>query len=76
MPEGLPDWGLTPRSHPGLGWTPWGWEALPGQMLNPPTQYFPAQALALGDEGQPPPSPAPKQGWEDSGQQPSCISFP
>ena len=59
MPEGLPDWGLTPRSHPGLGWTPWGWEALPGQMLNPPTQYFPAQDLALGDEGQPPPSPAP-----------------
>lgn len=57
MPEGLPDWGLTLRSHPGLGWTPWGWaRALPGQMVNPPTQYFPAQALALGDEGQPPSS--------------------
>lgn len=27
-PEGLPDSGLTPRSHPGLGWTPWGWARL------------------------------------------------
>ena len=51
-------------------------QALPGQMLSPPTQYFPAQALALGAGGQLPPSPAPKLGWEVSGQQPSCTSFP
>lgn len=51
-------------------------QALPGQMLSPPTQYFPAQALVLGAGRQLPPSPAPKLGWEDSGQQPSCTSFP
>lgn len=50
-------------------------QALPGQMVNPPTQYFPAQALALGDEDSLPEAQH-QAGWEDSGQQPSCISFP